>query len=474
MTDIAVVVLDTLRKDAFDEHFGWLPGVRYENAWSTSGWTVPAHGSLFAGGYPSETGVYAKRQSLTTDAPVLAERLSAAGYTARGFSANANISDAFEFTRGFDRFDHSWRGRRRDEDVVDWGRFISQTRGRGPTRYLRALYRSVASDADTIKSLRLAAKLKARDLGIEAIAGADDGARAALELVRGIDFGDDEFLFLNLMEAHGPYDAPEPYRTVDLDDQPSFADTVGDGPDADPETVRQAYDDCVRYLADVYEELFGELAAAFDYVITLSDHGELFGTDGVWDHNHGIYPELAHVPLSVYRGRDESAVRERPVGLVDVHRTVLDLAGLPEAPSRGRNLLADGPRDADDARVGAGPDDEPPTPGSPLPADTHLVERFGLRTTRIEDVKTMADAEAVLAAYDAPLKGVVTPDGYGWETRDGFETTDGADPDDLRARLDRAVDRLDVAGGEAGRGAGDGPGEVPADVRDRLEELGYV
>jgi len=466
MTGIAVVVLDTLRKDAFDEHFDWLPGLRYENAWSTSGWTVPAHGSLFAGGYPSETGVYAKRQSLATDAPVLAERLSDAGYATRGFSANANVSDAFEFTRGFDRFEHSWRGRRRDEDVVDWGRFISQTRGQGPARYLRALYRSVASDADTIKSLRLAAKLKARDLGIEAIAGADDGASDALEMVRGADFGDDEFLFLNLMEAHGPYDAPEPYRTVDLDDQPSFADTVGDGPDADPETVRRAYDDCVRYLSDVYEEIFGELAAAFDHVITLSDHGELFGNYGVWDHNHGIYPELTHVPLSVYRGRDESETRERTVGLVDVHRTVLDLAGLPEAPSRGRSLLDGDPRDGAD-------DGAPPTPGSPLPAGTYLVERFGLRTTRIEDVRKMEDAETVLAAYDAPLKGIVRPDGaYGWETRDGFETTDGADSDDLRERLDRAVDRLDAAGTDAG----DDPGaeEVPADVRDRLEELGYV
>jgi len=48
-TSIALVVLDTLRKDSFDEHFDWLEGVRYDNAWSTSHWTHPAHGSLFTG-----------------------------------------------------------------------------------------------------------------------------------------------------------------------------------------------------------------------------------------------------------------------------------------------------------------------------------------------------------------------------------------------------------------------------------------
>ncbi|WP_262180173.1 hypothetical protein [Haloarcula laminariae] len=62
MPNIAVVVLDTLRKDAFDGHFDWPPSVSFENAWSTSHWTVPAHRSLFTGQYPSETGVRARAE----------------------------------------------------------------------------------------------------------------------------------------------------------------------------------------------------------------------------------------------------------------------------------------------------------------------------------------------------------------------------------------------------------------------------
>lgn len=71
--NVAVVVLDTLRKDAFDRHFEWLPGLQFDNAWSSSHWTVPAHGSMFTGKYPSETGVHAKNVLLDCEQPVLAE-----------------------------------------------------------------------------------------------------------------------------------------------------------------------------------------------------------------------------------------------------------------------------------------------------------------------------------------------------------------------------------------------------------------
>jgi hypothetical protein len=60
VTRIALIVLDTLRKDAFDRHFDWLPGRRFEHAFSTANWTTPAHASLFTGWYASEVGVHAE------------------------------------------------------------------------------------------------------------------------------------------------------------------------------------------------------------------------------------------------------------------------------------------------------------------------------------------------------------------------------------------------------------------------------
>jgi arylsulfatase A-like enzyme len=473
MTNVALVVLDTLRKDAFDEFFGWLPGTRFENAWSPSAWTTPAHASLFAGAYPSELGVYAKTESLDCDRPVLAEALSTAGYTTRAFSANANVAAAFDFDRGFDSFRHSWRGRKHDADILDWGDFVSTTQDQGPARFLRAIYACVARDVDTVASLSYGIKMKARDMGIETISGADDGARLALEQVREADFGDDEFYFLNLMEAHGPYDPPSAYRTVEYTASPNIDDTIGDGPDEPVEVIRQAYDDCVRYLSDVYRDIFEELRADFDYVVTLGDHGELFGEDGAWAHNHGIYPGLVHVPLCVSdvtaddgaggtADADADANGDRRtdlVSLLDVHRTVLDLAGV-DAPSRGRNLL-----------------DDPSAPDS-----RHLlVERYGLRRNRMEQMADSGCDDATIERYDRPLSGVVVPECfYGYETLDGFEARGGFGPDgdadadadtasvDLRARLDELRDSVEAASVTLDEGG------VPDDVRERLEELGYA
>jgi arylsulfatase A-like enzyme len=408
---------------------------------------VPAHATLFGGRYPSELGVYAKVESLTCDEPVLAEHLSDEGYTTRGFSANANISKPFSFDRGFDEFAHSWRGEKSAADVFDWGDFISKHHDEGPTRFLRALYRCVVDDVNTVKSLEHGVKLKARDMGIERIAGEDAGSKQLLSSLRETEFGDREFFFANLMEAHGPYDPPADYRTTDYTSSPDVEDTIGElDYDGDPATIRQAYDDSVAYLSDVYRDIFAELRESFDYVVTLGDHGEMFGRDGVWAHNHGIYPELVHVPLHVYRGQEEDIRSDAMVNLFDVHRTVLDLAGRSDAPSRGENLL------------------ESPASRS------FLVERFGLRSERIEQLHETGHSTETTDRYDTPLRGIaIPPDYYGWETLEEFPEEGTTPEDDPRERLDALADELDVPD-VSERSESD----VPADVLDRLEELGYV
>jgi arylsulfatase A-like enzyme len=445
MTNVALVVMDTLRKDSFDEQFNWLPGTRYENAWSSCGWTGPAHATLFGGRYPSELGVTAKSPSLDCERRVLAERLADAGYTTRGFSANANLVDAFEFTRGFDEFDHSWRGHRRDPDVVDWADFVSETRGEGSTRFLRAVMRCFGRDVNTTKSLKLGARMKARDLDLASIAGKDDGAQQVLKTLRSMNFGEKEFFFMNLMEAHGPYNAPEEYRTVDVDVNPSFEHIVGEGPD-DPEALRQAYDDCVRYLSDVYRDIFAELRTNFDVVVTLADHGEMFREDGVWAHAHGVHPDLVHVPLSVYTGENEVRVCEETVGLVDVYRTVLHAAGLTDEDARGRDLRSD--------------------PGS----GTYLTERHGLRPERLSQMENEGYEQATIDKWDQRLSGVVLENGdYGWETVDGFRVAGDTDETTLRAELRAFWDDIDARDVDS-----QDLTDVPEDVRERLGELGYV
>jgi hypothetical protein len=130
----------------------------------------------------------------------------------------------------------------------------------------------------------------------------DSGAREALSHVRGPDFADDAFLFMNLVEDDEPYRPPEEFRTVEFEEMPGFAESVQAEPvdEAYAETIRQAYDDSVRYLFERYEGIFAELSDKFDYAITIADHGENLGEERIWGHGLGLYPELTHVPLSIW------------------------------------------------------------------------------------------------------------------------------------------------------------------------------
>lgn len=438
MTNIALVVLDTLRKDSFDEHFEWLPGTRFENAWSTSHWTVPAHASLFTGKYASEAGVYSGAESLDYPGTVLPESFSDAGFGTRAFSANVNISKKFDWHRGFDRFEGSWRLRALDENVFDWDEFITNNRGRGPERYFSALRQCVLGDCDTIPSLKRGALMKMRDLGI-GDETRDDGATRALELVREWEFGDEEFLFVNLMEAHSPYAPPEEYRDVEPPEVDSLEATYR-SEDVDFEHIRRAYDGSVRYLSDMYRRIFDELRADFDVVITLGDHGELLGEHDACGHLYGIYPELTHVPLSVWTGEDETTVRADGVSLLDVHATVLEAGGLDSKASRGRDLREE-------------------------LADTDwLTEYHGISDRHFQSLinKGITDIDEL----KRELSGFARGKHYFYETFDGY---DGAMPP-----YDDPTDRLATLLTDRRRRDVEEDGEIDDAVLAQLEDLGYA
>ncbi|WP_368408885.1 sulfatase-like hydrolase/transferase [Halorussus limi] len=444
--NVALVVLDTLRKDAFDRQFDWLPGVQYENAWSTSHWTVPAHASLFTGRYASEVGAYMGAESLDCERPVLAEQLREAGYTTRAFSGNVNISHQFGYDRGFEQFEGSWRLRALEETVFDWEEFIVDSRDMGPKRYLLGLWRCLTGDCDTIPSLKHGVQMKMRDWGY-GHETRDDGATAALDMIRNAEFGDREFLFVNLMEAHSPYDPPEEYQTVEPPEikglQASFADT-----DVDPERVRQAYRDSVSYLSDMYRKMFAELREDFDVIVTVSDHGELLGEYGAWEHVWGIPPELTHVPLSIY-ARDgvtdaenlTAGTREQSVSLLDVHRTILSLAGIDADDSRGRDLL------------------EPVEDGEFLTEYHGLSDRYFqvLENNDITDYEHLNDE----------LNGLVYGEYYGYEDFDGFSEIGDSPFKDPEVHLAERIAELDKR-----RVAEDD--ELDDAVMEQLEDLGYA
>lgn len=439
MTNVAVVVLDTVRKDTFDEFFSWLPGKRFESAYSTSHWTVPAHASLFTGKYGSEVGILAKNRTLDCPEPVIAERLSEADYQTRAWTANPNVSQAGNWDRGFDEMAGPYALKRGRDDLLDWDSVLAEIEAEKWETHFRSVLRCITSDCATVPSLIDGMKIK---LYGEGHAVPDDGASTVRNWVQSTDFGSKEFLFVNLMEAHTPYNSPTGF---DVDESVSVGVADVFGGVEDEEKVRRAYRGSVRYLSRVYEDIFHDLMDSFDYVITLSDHGELLGEHGLWNHVLSLHPELVKVPL-VISGEDiQEESCNSTVSLLDVHETILTLSGItPDENLRGVDLTKK-----------MLPENRP-----------FLTEYQGLMSMAAERMRKGGASDSIVSKYEATLSGLVVDNYYGYETVDGFQQIGNTDIQNPKERLNslvRDVVKRDVES------------EVISKATEkRLEDLGYV
>jgi arylsulfatase len=469
---IAVIVLDTLRADAFRAGFDYLHGdtlaglddpnavlaseitpsydpadigvARFSNAYSTAHWTVPAHASLFVGKYASEAGVHGRSPTLDCPEQTLAEAFSAAGYTTRCLSANPQLVQYDGWERGFDEFVRRENLGRTSERMFDWATHVEET-DPGLKRYFSGICECILSDCDTLASLRHGYEMARTPSW-------DGGARAVRKRLDATTFGEQEFLFVNLMDAHTPYHPPpgenDPVTVV-------VADALAEDVD-DPNRIREAYSTAVADLAEQYRAILARLHEDFEYVITLSDHGELLGEHGLWNHSIGLHPQLIHVPL-VITGRNvddettgtiERGVHDDAVSILDVHRTAAELAGI-EVDSRGVDLTDPSPR---------------------APPRELLFESHGLLPFHESQFERKGLPASLFDHWQTPLAGFYTEDGaYCYETDpDSFRVLGGTTLDDPEARLRELVESLDR------RSVGDADLTVSDEVRGRLEELGYA
>ncbi len=76
-------------------------------------------------------------------------------------------------------------------------------------------------------------------------------------------------------------------------------------------------------------------------LVFTADHGEAFSEHQLPGHQNVIYDEVLHVPLIVqYPGMANIGRTDEPVELLDLYRTILDLADLPiPADARGESLV---------------------------------------------------------------------------------------------------------------------------------------
>jgi arylsulfatase A-like enzyme len=162
------------------------------------------------------------------------------------------------------------------------------------------------------------------------------------------------FLFLHTYEVHGPYRAPDAYAGLFSPLPPGLAPLPGLRPHQRP----VHYDREIRFVDDELRRLVEALEAEGRLERTLlvltSDHGEEFLEHGWIGHGATLPEEVLRVPLLLLGPGIPAGLRiSRPVGLVDLAPTLLELLGAPPLPAAtGRSFAsllheASGERDAE-------------------------------------------------------------------------------------------------------------------------------
>ena len=300
---VVVVSIDTLRRDHTSLH-GYrrrtTPSLAsfadtatvFEDAISTSSWTLPAHASLFTSSYPSRHGAVSYQTSLSREVPNLVEILHERGFFTAGLVTHLYLSSRYGLDAGFET--HRLYDQSRAAELVDEAIGFLQSKG-----------------------------------------------------------DRDYFLFVHLYDPHWHYDPPPPF---DRQFDPNYSgeangvwwefkeqtrETISD---ADLAHIRALYDGEIAYTDRQLGRLFREMKRlrVFDksLIVVTSDHGEEFLEHGGWEHQKTLYEEQLRVPLMLKLPGQTRASRENvPVSLIDVAPTILETYSIPlPASFQGKSL----------------------------------------------------------------------------------------------------------------------------------------
>lgn len=436
--NIVLVVLDTVRDDYTDRAAQYRPNLTalaaestvFNNAWATAPWTVPSHASMFTGQLASGHHCTHQNPKLDAGQTTLASQLTASGYATAAFYSNPWLA--------------------------------ARTTGllRGITDVQEApVSGGIPGDPGTWRG--------------------DQGGRASVthfrRWLKNRDISTPFFTFINLLEAHLPYDpAPQirqallPTRgTEDVTSQWGMEYQAGQH--AFEEVDWQRFSDL--YWGDVatVDHLLSGITATLrefglaenTILIVCSDHGENLGEHQLVDHQFSLHETLLAVPL-IIRAPGYLAVGERedPVMLSDLYAKVRELAQIKgELPEHSRSLL--GPPAASSRPLLA----EYATPQGHLlnslqqinPDMNRAAVERSLRSVRIGDLRLTLGSDGEVMLHDL--------------VRDPLQDNNLADDRPAEVKALRALLVQELSAYESG-----GRSEVELDeaTREQLRSLGYV
>jgi arylsulfatase A-like enzyme len=276
--------------------------ILFRNAFATSGWMMPAHGSVFTSLYPSVHGATHIDHGLGSQHRTLAEILKESGYYCVGFCCNPRLDQEHGFAQGFDLYD--------DYSVP-------------------IMLQSLTFGYEQASEIN-----EQRTNGL-----INDAAIGWLQNNTHKPF----FMFLHYYDNHWDYLPPSPYDTLydgnydgpidgtEIAREPLFSNPPNE---RDIQHIVALYDGEVKQTDHDLGEMLKYLKdrGLFDssIVIILGDHGEQFYEHGHTSH-HGVYEELIHIPLalSIPGPGPRSKTVDSLVSQVDVLPTILDFLRIP-------------------------------------------------------------------------------------------------------------------------------------------------
>jgi arylsulfatase A-like enzyme len=304
---VVVVSIDTLRRDHMSL-YGYprktTPGLEalasesvvFDDAVSTSSWTLPAHASLLTSTYPSVHGAVNLNVGLSPAWPRISTLLQEAEFVTQAIVTHVYLSTDYGFGEGFDR--HAYLPETRAEEVTN-------------------------------RAIRFLTSMGDRDF----------------------------FLFVHYYDPHWHYDPPAPYHESF---DPSYEGEASgvwwefkelDRDSIDPRDlghIEALYDGEILYTDRHVERLVRAMKELeiFDksMIVVTSDHGEEFLEHGSWEHQKTLYEEQLRIPLVIKYPGGEGAGRRvaEQVSLIDVAPTIADVMELALPPTfQGVSLRRD-------------------------------------------------------------------------------------------------------------------------------------
>ncbi|MDY7096289.1 MAG: sulfatase [Acidobacteriota bacterium] len=322
--NILFVSLDTLRADHLGSYGATgdptprldalaAAGVRFAAASCPMPVTRPSHFTMLTSRYPRDHGSLSNASPLPEGVRTVTEELAEAGYRTAAFTGVKLLAPGSGADRGFQVFEAPDRGEDRsaEEVVTAAERWLGEQTGAAPF-----------------------------------------------------------FLWVHMYDPHMPYAPPAPYAVappVGLEEElpyfsrpllkPLLERTDGDVPREVLDWALAQYDGEVRYVDHWVGRLLDRLEAAGmseeTLVVVTSDHGECFSNGIYFEHGTCLYEGALHVPLILRLPATASGrwapgeVVDRPVDLLALAPTMLEVAGLPVPEDfGGTSLLAPPPEDS--------------------------------------------------------------------------------------------------------------------------------